>query len=266
MFIYFPLRTVWDFYTIELVDSCIYKRATMQKSESRYLRVKRHILDGIKNGVWTAGQQVPSENELVDICKVSRMTARRALEELDSEGILYRVRGKGSFVAEEKHQSSLLEIRNIKSEILAAGHTHKAQLIEMSEIPASIELQELFELAKDDQLFHSIIVHFENDLPIQVEERFINPVLAPDYLQQNFKTSTPNEYLMSVAPVSEAEHIIEAIVPEKQIHHLLQLEQDEAALLMTRITWSFGKAVSYAKLYHPGKRYRLGSRFKPTNR
>ena len=89
----------------------------MQKSESRYLKVKRHIMDGIKSGQWSAGQQVPSENELVKLCQVSRMTARRALEELDSEGILVRVRGKGSFVAEDKHQSSLLEIKNIKTEI-----------------------------------------------------------------------------------------------------------------------------------------------------
>ncbi len=237
----------------------------MQKSESRYLRVKRYVLDGIKSGEWMAGDQVPSENELVTLCQVSRMTARRALEELNSEGILTRVRGKGSFVAEEKHQSSLLEIKNIKTEIQNAGHNHKAHLVEMSELPATVELAELFEINPKDPVFHSIILHYEDDQPIQLEERYINPVTAPNYLEQDFKQSTPNEYLTSVAPLTEAEHIIEAIVAEKQVHNLLHLDQDEAVLLMTRITWSFNKAVSYARLYHPGKRYRLGSRFTPVS-
>lgn len=235
----------------------------MQKSESRYLKVKRHIMDGIKSGQWSAGQQVPSENELVKLCQVSRMTARRALEELDSEGILVRVRGKGSFVAEDKHQSSLLEIKNIKTEITEQGHTHKASLIEMSEIPASVEMAQLFELPEQSNLFHSIIVHYQDKEPVQVEERFINPLAAEDYLKQDFKAITPNEYLTQIAPVTEAEHIIEAMVPEKQFYNLLHLEDDEAVLLLTRITWSFDKAISYAKLYHPGKRYRLGSRFHP---
>ncbi len=237
----------------------------MQKSESRYLKVKRHIMDGIRNGQWQAGDQVPSENELVSMCQVSRMTARRALEELDAEGILYRVRGKGSFVAEEKHQSSLLAIRNIKTEIAEQGHSHRVSLIEMSSIPATVQLRELFQLQEGSNLYHSVLVHFQNDHPIQVEERFINPEIAGDYLEQDFKSITPNEYLTRVAPVTEAEHVIEAIVPEKQIHNLLQLEQDEAVLLLTRTTWSFEHAVSYAKLYHPGKRYRLSSRFTPSN-
>lgn len=237
----------------------------MQKSESRYLRVKRHIMDGIRNGQWKAGQQVPSENELVKLCQVSRMTARRALEELDAEGILVRVRGKGSFVAEEKHQSSLLEIKNIKTEITEQGFTHRAQLVEMSSIPATVAHRELFKLNEGDHLYHSIIVHFQNNEPVQVEERFINPKVAQDYLQQDFKTITPNEYLTRIAPVTEAEHIIEAMVPEKQYYNLLNLEDDEAVLLLTRITWSFEHAVSYAKLYHPGKRYRLGSKFTPVS-
>ncbi|MEE4246256.1 MAG: histidine utilization repressor [Kangiellaceae bacterium] len=236
----------------------------MLKTESRYIKVKRHIMDGIKNGEWRPGDQVPSENELVRLCQVSRMTARRALEELDAEGIIVRVRGKGSFVAEEKHQSSLFEIKNIKQEIIDAGHKHSVQLYEMSEIPATLELIELFGLEQNDTVFHSVIVHYQDNLPIQLEERFINRQTAPDYLQQDFKNTTPNEYLTRVAPLTEAEHIIEAIVPEKHIYSLLELDTDEAVLLLTRTTWSFGQAVSYAKLYHPGKRYRLGNKFSPS--
>ena len=62
-----------------------------------YQQVKDYVLSGISNGSWQAGERVPSENELVDLCQVSRMTARRALQELLQEGTLIRIKGKGSF-------------------------------------------------------------------------------------------------------------------------------------------------------------------------
>ena len=65
-----------------------------KQSEQRlYHQVKTYILDGISQGSWIAGERVPSENELVDLCSVSRMTARRALQELLLEGTLIRIKG-----------------------------------------------------------------------------------------------------------------------------------------------------------------------------
>ena len=69
------------------------------KSEARYIQVKNHILDGIRDLKWLEGERVPSENELVKACDVSRMTARRAVKELTLDGVLFSRQGKGTFVA-----------------------------------------------------------------------------------------------------------------------------------------------------------------------
>ena len=72
----------------------------MSEAQPLYARVKEHIRDNIRSGAWGAGHRVPSENELVESFRISRMTANRALRELTAEGFLSRVPGVGTFVKE----------------------------------------------------------------------------------------------------------------------------------------------------------------------
>jgi GntR family histidine utilization transcriptional repressor len=233
-----------------------------QKPESRYIRVKNYVVTGISNGSWRAGERVPSENELVDLCKVSRMTARRALQELLFEGTLVRIKGKGSFVAEEKQQSSLLKIRSIATEIKEQGLEHHSELIICNTQDADPIARKGLGISEAHQCGHSQLLHFQGEHPIQLEYRWVNLDIAPDYVTQDFTKATPSEYLSLIAPVTEAEHQIEAILGDTHMRKLLQLDENEAILLLERKTWCNGKLVSYAKLYHPGNRYRLGTKFK----
>ena len=227
-----------------------------------YTKVKDYVLAGITNGSWGSGERVPSENELVDLCKVSRMTARRALQELLSEGTLIRIKGKGSFVAQEKQQSSLLQIRSISSEIKEQGLVHHSKLLYCDVLDADSLACKGLNISDNQQCGHSQLLHFQDDRPIQLEYRWVNLAVAPDYASQNFNQKTPSEYLSSIAPVTEAEHQVEAIIGDKEIRNLLQVKENEAVLLLERKTWCNGKLVSYAKLYHPGNSYRLGTKFK----
>ncbi|MET1256009.1 histidine utilization repressor [Aliikangiella maris] len=233
----------------------------MKSKDTRYTQVKNFLLNGISQQTWSAGERVPSENELVELCKVSRMTARRALQELYQEGILVRIQGKGSFVAEEKQQSSLLQIRSISAEIKEQGFTHRSELICCEEQTADSSIAKALNIEPEQLCAHSQLVHFQNDQPIQLEYRWINIDAVPEYAQQDFTSVTPSEYLLSIAPVTEAEHKVEAIIGDQSIRKILELSSDEAILLLQRRTWCDDKLVSYARLYHPGNRYSLGTKF-----
>jgi GntR family transcriptional regulator, histidine utilization repressor len=228
-----------------------------------YLRVKRHILDNIGSGKWAASSRVPSENEIVKEFGVSRMTANRALKELSDEGVLVRIAGVGSFVAERQVRAHPLEIRSIADEIRERGHTHRAEVISLERVRAIGELAEDFRLAPRSELYCSAIVHYENERAVQLEDRYVAPKFAPDYLEVDFSRTTPTEYLLKVAPLQEAEHLLRAVMPDDRTRKLLAMKRDEPCLLVIRRTWTDGEIASVARLHHPGSRYEMSGRFRP---
>ena len=230
---------------------------------ARYLQVKQFVLSRISAGTLAVGDRVPSENELVRELDVSRMTANRALRELAADGVLVRVAGVGTFVAEQRAQAHPLEVRNIADEIRSRGHEYVAKVMFHGSIAATRELAERCGVTPGARLDHTLLVHFEGALPLQVEDRYVNPVVVPDYLQNDFTTLTPHEYLMRAAPLQQAEHTVRAIMPDKRIRRMLKLETGDACLLIMRRTWSSGRIATVADLYHPGSRYELSGAFQP---
>ena len=231
---------------------------TNQKT-AKYSVIKQHICQKIESGQWPQHYKVPSENELTQQFDVSRMTARRALQELTEQGILVRAQGSGTFVATFKSQSSVLEIRNISDEINKRGHKHHANQLMLGSIAVTEEIAILLNLKNNEHAFFSQVLHFENDQPIQLEQRYVNAKLVPDYLLQDFTKITPHEYLSAVAPLTEATHEIEAILAANTICQLLNISNSTPCLQVKRRTWSSKGVVSFAILTAPGNKYRLGS-------
>lgn len=227
-----------------------------------YARVKQLIMLQISNGSWPPHHRVPSESELVSQLGFSRMTINRALRELTAEGMLVRMQGVGTFVAEPKSQSALFEVHNIADDIASRGHRHTTQVIMVREEAAGYERALALNMQEGQRVFHSVIVHYENDVPVQIEDRFVNPQVAPEYLAQDFSRQTPYVYLSRMAPLTEGEHVVEAILAEPAECELLQIEPNEPCLLIRRRTWSGRTAVTAARLIHPGSRHRLEGRFK----
>ncbi len=236
---------------------------SLPQAAARYLQVKDFILERIAGGTLRAGERVPSENELTRTLTVSRMTANRALRELAADGVLVRVAGVGTFVAEQRVHAHPLEVRNIADEIRARGHEYRVKVLALDSVSASRELAERCGVKPGAQLDYSLLTHFEDAAPLQVEERYVNPQVAPGYLRNDFSRTTPHEFLIRVAPLQRAEHIVRALVPERRIRRLLRLEAGEACLLIMRRTFSHGRIASVADLYHPGSRYELAASCQP---
>jgi GntR family histidine utilization transcriptional repressor len=220
-------------------------------------RIHDHVLAKIHAGEWRVGERIPSETELCAQFGVARMTVGRALRELTAAQIVHRVRGAGSFVAPTRYQSTLVEIRNIADEIAARAHCHTAQVLNLEAIKADQEMAAVMELPLGAALFLSRLVHYEDGVPMQFEERWVNPKLAPEYLQQDFTTITPNAYLTKAAPLERVAYSIEARQPDVTTRRLLEMSAHEPCLLLSRRIWSRGTVASAARLWHPGSRHQF---------
>lgn len=226
-----------------------------------YKQIKRHVRERIRSGEWPAEHLVPSENTLVKEFGASRMTVNRALRELVDEGLVVRVQGLGTFVNTGKAQSEPLEIRNIAEEIAERGHVHTADVHALEQHPCDETIAMHLQLSVGAPAYHSLIVHRENDEPVQWENRFVNPALAPDYLTQDFTRTTPNQYLMQAVRPDTVEHNIEAVAATAAQAGLLNLMSGAPCLLLDRRTFFAGDVVTWAQLAYPGNRYRLSSTF-----
>jgi GntR family histidine utilization transcriptional repressor len=221
-----------------------------------YEKVKHHVLRRIRSGEWGPGARVQSEHELVRELNVSRMTANRAIRELVQSGVLSRIAGSGTFVADPRSAGHPLQIRNIAAEIRERGHVHRAAVIAVGRIAAPPEVRARLEL-RGRSVFHSVVVHYENDAPLQLEDRYVDPAVAPGYLDIDLSAMTPHEYLMQVAPLERVAHVVKAVTPPERIAKLLELGRDESVLLIERTTWSRERRASFALLHHPGSRFEL---------
>lgn len=229
----------------------------------RYQQLKNVIIERISTGELRPSDRVPSENELVQTMNVSRMTANRALRELTDEGYVERVAGRGTFVADFRSQSHLLEVQNIADEIAGRGHSHRSVVVRQSRQHARGEVAKALHIEQGVDVFHLMLVHFENGLPIQFEDRHILAEFAPDCLDQDFSAVTPSAYLTAIAPLAEAEQIVRASMPNAAIRKHLHMDTNEPALVVVRRTWSNERPVTFARFHHPGSRYELTGAYTP---
>ena len=226
-----------------------------------FQHIKDFLLKSIQDGTWKEGDAIPSEASLAQQFGVARMTVNRAVRELTSEQILHRIQGSGTYVAQQKYQATLVEIKSIADEIRSRGHTHSSQLYLLVAAVADELLASKFQVKKGHPLFHSLIVHFENGQAIQVEDRWVNSHLAPGYLEQNFNEKTPNEYLMNIAPLQGVDYRIEAILPTRTIADMLDISSKEVCLVLHRKTRSKNQIATIVTMWHPGHRYQFTGSF-----
>lgn len=226
-----------------------------------YEQVKAWIRQHIASGQWKPGDAVPSEAALIERFGVSRMTAHRALRELAAEGLVTRVQGSGTRVAQLHRISSRLVIRDIHEEVAERGHVHTTRILQVGEEKAGAELAQAMGLRKGARVFHTVLVHLENGVPIQYEDRYVNPAAAPDYLRTDFSQTSPTLHLLVHAPLTEASYSIEACLPTAQEAGELGIKRSEPCLAMMRRTVSGGHVASVARLVYPGSRYSFAGQF-----
>ena len=226
-----------------------------------YEQVKAWITSHITSGAWKPGDAVPSEAALMAQFDLSRMTVNRALRELASSGMVTRIQGSGTRVAELHRISSRLAIRDIHDEVAERGHLHSSRVELLATEKTTALLAKSLGLRTGAKVFHITLVHLENGIPIQHEDRYVNPLAAPDFLQTDFSRFTPTHHLLIHAPLTDASYQIEACLPGLEIARLLHIKPSEPCLAMTRRTVSGANVASIARLTYPGTRYSFAGQF-----
>lgn len=232
-------------------------RGDATRREPKFVAILDYARGQVGSGAWLVGARVPSENELSAMFRVSRMTARRALEQLALDGVIIRKRGAGSFIANNGVRSSFLVIRNIADEIAETGCHYSSRVLRHCPVAATRAVAAALGLDVGEEVYHSLIVHVGDAEPVQLEYRYVRKDAAPGYLRADLSVETPNHYLQSCRPLTDAQQRISAVLPSKVQCRALAIKSDEPCLEITRVTASREGLVSYARILAPAGRYQL---------
>lgn len=231
----------------------------MINDQPLYEQIKNAIDRRIETAEWPADFQVPSEEELAGEFGASRLTVRRALRELQADGVLIRIQGRGTFVIGPRMQCAVFNLPDITEEVASMGGLHSCRVITHAILGRDSPGRSMLQLPGDETIFHSRLLHLEDGTPIQVEDRYVNASEAPGYLEQDFTRTTPHSWLLRETTVTTVDNSIRAIRADEEVRQLLQIDANQPCLLLDRSTWRDGVPVTRSRFIYPGDRYRMRS-------
>ena len=145
-----------------------------------YEQIKRALTRPIRGGAWKSGDRIPGEEELAEHFQIARMTVNRALRELADEGLVVRKRRAGSFVAPPPAPAAMLEIVDMSKLIPARNQSYRYQILGSDIIDADARLMAHFEMTRPSRLRQVTCLHFADEVPVELEERWINLTVLPE--------------------------------------------------------------------------------------
>ncbi len=226
-----------------------------------YHQIKEAIKEKIENKTLKPHQQIPSERKLEQKYGTSRMTARKALEELESEGYVYREQGKGSFVAEPKLRQSLLKVTGFSEDMRNRKLEPGAKVLQKKIISGETELSKKLHSSEEEKIFKLKRIRLAGGEPLAIETTHLRYKFCPGIEEKNFSDSSLYETLRKEYSINliRAEQSVEATTADDFVSRTLKVEEGSPMLMTERTTYrEEGETpVEFARSIYRGDRYKL---------
>jgi GntR family transcriptional regulator len=223
-----------------------------------YYQLKEILFAKIKSNEWPINSKIPTERELCELFKVSRITVRQALSELEQEGYLYRKQGKGTFVTAPKIEQRLAHFYSFSEEIKEMGYSPSSKMLAFSIMKADENIAKNLGLNKGDLVYSIKRLRLANEEPFAIENSFVPyevcPGLSPEEIVAKGLYNTMNTNYGLVP--NEAIETFEAIAINADSAHYLDILKDSPGLLLERVTRANQTIVEYCQTTIRGDRYK----------
>lgn len=198
-----------------------------------YLQVISRIMDEIRNGNWVAGKRLPSEKELCQRWGVSLITVRSALKELNDEGIIYTIQGKGSYVSamqNQKHDLKFHQLRSFTEEMAIENKNAGAILLSEKVLKATAEDMLLFGLSDNDKVYVVKRVRTVNDFPTHISVHRIPQMIVAKFDEADFSKSIYKLFEKAGMNITRGTEEISAILPRSSDAEILGISTSQPVI------------------------------------
>lgn len=220
----------------------------------------------ILSGALPPGARIATEHELAAAYDCSRMTVAKVLTQLANAGLIERRRKAGTFVRQPSSQAAVLEIHDIKAEVLALGQPYRFEVVART-IRAGDRRDAAFLGDRTSaRLLEITCRHFAGRKVFCLEERLINLKAVPAAEAESFDEVSPGRWLLDTVPWTEAEHRICAAGASRAEATRLGTTAGAPCLVVERRTWRGKTPITHVRLVYPGDAHQLVAHFTPSQR
>lgn len=222
-----------------------------------YYQLKEILKEEVDVGKYKPGERIPSENEFSSMLGISRNTSKQAIADLVSEGILFRIQGKGTFVAEKKKFSGVMESYSFSEELKNGSSRLTTRVIFAEEIFESKETLQYLKLKESSELFRIQRLRLLNDVPVALQTSYIPKFFCPDLLKYDLSTNSMFDLLKENFNIgfSSFTESLSCVKADQYESGLLKVKKGSPLFFLTRKTYTKNdEIIEVARSFMPGDR------------
>lgn len=224
-----------------------------------YHQFKQYLVNRIESGDYRVGEAIPSEMEMVTRFRISRATIRRGMQELEQDGYISRVAGRGTFVLRDKVRRSLNRLTSFTEDMNQRGYSVTTRILEFKSVTPPTDVADLLKAKPLEPLPYIYRLRYADNLPIAINVSYLklpeNITLSEDELTVTQSLWTTLE--RKGVPFKEASKTIMAVTANREQAELLDLPEKAALLVVEGVTYTYDHiAVEYHQVISGGERYK----------
>lgn len=226
-----------------------------------YLQLKGFLQRRIAEGVWKPNDMLPSEAQLCSAYEISRTVVRQALREMEYEGLVYRRKGKGTFVAEPKILESLAQrLTGFHQDMAEQGLTTSDEVLFLGVVPADGKAADFLKLDAGVDVVKLRRLRYVEGKPIALVTTYLPASLCEKMLAADFRDQSLYTFLEKECGVviDHGRRMIEAVVANEEEASLMGVKKGAPMVLLDSISYmEDGTPVEYYHAVHRGDRTRF---------
>lgn len=210
----------------------------MQAKIPKYYVLKSAIVEKIDNEEFQVGEPIPSERELMEKYQISRITVRKAVDELVNEGYLYRIQGKGTYVKSDDGGSDLISMTSCTEDVIRLGMTPSKKVLSAKLEKADGKRKKILELADNDKVYIFGRILYADQEPLNYTVTYLPEKIFPDLDKHSFDKESLYKTIQEEYGVklTKARRTMEAILARGEIAENLELEEGSPIILFRCVT------------------------------
>ena len=236
------------------------KRINRESKLPLYHQLYEILRDELLRGSLQPGDMLSPESELIERYQVSRTTVRQVLDMLVNEGLIYRQRGRGTFVAHPSIEQSLVRIVSFTDDMRQRGFEPGTEVLSSGLVPAPKEIADKLDVEAGEELTRLVRLRLADGEPMSIEESYLVHRYCPGILEHDYAKSPLREALERNCGIRwlRAKQVIRAILASPEMARLLSIPPQSALLHIERVSYSQQNVpVEFLRIYYRGDRYSL---------